>query len=794
VIPAVPQRILQIFKRRGRIIAPALILLLAWILWPRQLFHAPYSFVIEDKNGALLSARIAPDGQWRLPPGDSVPEKFVRAAAFFEDRRFFLHPGVDPLAMARAMVQNIRVRQVVSGGSTITMQVIRLSRKGKARTLPEKFIETAEALRLDLVSGKNGIMALYASHAPFGGNVVGLEAASWRYFGRPPALLSWAECATLAVLPNEPSLVRPGRNRERLRAKRDALLRKLTRYRVIDSLTCRLALAEPLPGAPQPLPDRAPHLCDRLAKVHSSSPQARIQTSLDPVLQDRVHEIVMRHARTLAGNGIFNAAALVVDIAQGRVAVYVGNTDPGDSISARGCRVDMITAPRSTGSVLKPLLFAAMLDKGELLPTTLVPDIPTSIGGYAPQNFNREFAGAVPAAAALARSLNIPAVRMLMIHGTGPFHRELVRLGMTTLFRPPEEYGISLILGGAEGTLFELTGIYASMARVVNEYAANREPDCRMPLLTMDSPFQAPASASEFPLSAAACWCALVAMEEVARPGEEVAWREFASSRHIAWKTGTSFGFRDAWALGCTPAYAIGVWVGNASGEGRPGLIGIETAAPILFDILSALPQSGPFAKPEAALWPIAVCKRSGYRMGRFCTEADTVFVPEKGLTTVGCPYHLMVHLDKSAKHRVSSACADVSAMVHRPWFVLPPAIEEYYRHVHADYVLLPAYAPWCRETGVEALMEFIYPHRGSAVYVPLERDGTRGRAVFRAAHSNPEATIHWHLDENFIGSTTTHHEMALAPPPGRHRCVLVDNDGRREEQTFMVIDREKRQ
>jgi penicillin-binding protein 1C len=795
----------RLYIYRKIILFPLCFLLAAtiWLLWPQTLFNDPWSLVIEDHTGSLLSARIAADGQWRLPPGAAVPDKFVKAMVAFEDKRFFWHPGVDPLSLCRALAQNMRAGRVKSGGSTITMQVIRLSRRGRPRTLLEKAIEIALALRLDLVKSKKEISSLYAAHAPFGGNVVGVEAAAWRYFGRPPADLSWAEAATLAVLPNEPALVHPGRNRGRLLGKRNRLLDLLRRRGDLDSLSLALARAEPLPGAPRPLPDRAPHLCDRIVinipRNGATARQFRVRTTISGPLQDLAREIVNRHGRAAAGNGIRHFGAVVLDVEKGAAFVYVGNVPCGDSgTAADGCRVDMITARRSTGSVLKPLLYAAMLDAGELLPGTLIPDIPTSIGGYTPQNFNRGYAGAVPAATALARSLNVPAVRMLVTHGVGRFHRSLTKVGMTTLFRPADEYGISLILGGAEGTLWELTGIYAGMARCVNDFGT--------PALPARNPFFPPffsaeaglcrgaKAAGESPLSAAACWLALQAMEEVARPGEESAWREFSSSKRIAWKTGTSFGFRDAWAIGCTPQYAIGVWAGNASGEGRPGLIGIEVAAPVLFDILNILPQGGGgFPKPEAELCRIAVCRQSGFRAGSWCPETDTAPAPIKGLETGACPFHQLVHLDKTGRGRVSSLCADIASMTHRPYFVLPPEIETYYRRGHADYLPLPPLAAGCADAGGIAAMGLIYPHSDAAIFIPRERDGTRGAAVLEAAHRDANATIHWHLDETYIGSTSDIHQMGVAPAAGAHILVLVDNEGRRLEKKLTVIDEESK-
>jgi len=564
-----------------------------WNCLPAALFNAPYSTVILDRNGELLGASIAADQQWRFPLATHVPDKFVQAIIGFEDRRFFQHPGVDPLAVGRAFWQNLRARHVVSGASTITMQVIRLSRPGRARTLVEKIIEMIMALRLELSASKSEILTLYATHAPFGGNVIGLEAAAWRYFGREPDKLSWGESAVLAVLPNKPALIHPGRNRGHLLKRRNALLDHLEHTGVIDSLTCKLAKSEPLPPKPVPIHRLAPHLLTRLqleglpvqqdmiGAPNVFNDPFRTRTTLIKDLQVRAAEIIRRHYIDLAGNGIHNAAAVIVEVDSGRILAYIGNVHQF-SKGEHGNHVDVIIAPRSTGSILKPLLFAAMLDSGELLPTELVPDIPTRLGGFAPQNYSRTYQGAVPASMALARSLNVPAVRMLQSYGVNRFYAQLKRLGLTTLHRPANDYGLSLILGGAEATLWDITGIYAGLARCVNNFYEKNASNQKIfsaphyvwrisndPGNSDDGFKGGPHSHPAGPLSPAACWLTLQAMLEVVRPGPEAAWRNFASTHKVAWKTGTSFGFRDGWAIGTSPDYTVGVWVGSSVGTGE---------------------------------------------------------------------------------------------------------------------------------------------------------------------------------------------------------------------------------
>lgn len=786
-----------------------------WLLWllgfgvwwhffllPDNLFLDPVSTVIKDRNGQLLGARIADDGQWRFPGSDTVPEKFAKAITTFEDNHFYIHPGVDLAAFARAMSQNIRNASIVSGGSTITMQVMRMSRKGKPRSLWQKMVEATLAIRSEMRYTKSQILAMYANNAPFGGNIVGLEAAAWRYFGRGPENLSWAEAATLAVLPNAPGLIHPGRNRSALKAKRNRLLIRMREKQVIDSITCHSAMQEPLPERPHPLPDFAPHLIDRIK--YETRENKSVVTTLDIHLQERASTILQQHQRRLLENSIHNSAALIIEVESGDVLAYIGNTLPEDG--NHGHDVDIIRSRRSTGSILKPFLFASMLDEGEILPNTLVPDIPTYYGAYKPQNYNRTFDGAVPAQLALARSLNIPAIRMLSDYGHQRFLLKLRELGMTTVDRSAEDYGLSLILGGAEASLWELASIYSSMARSVNDfhrfngkYVENefRSANFELNKSITNTETYAPKLSTENPLSAAACYQTLDALLELTRPEGESEWRNFSSSRRIGWKTGTSFGFRDAWAIGVTPTHVVAVWAGNADGEGRPGLIGLHAAAPIMFDLFDLLHTPNIwFDKPFDDMEEITVCKQSGHRASNICDQTEIQYIPRRGLNTNPCPYHQMIHLDETGQFQVHSDCEAPSNMIHKAWFILPPSEEEWYRRKHVDYASLPPWRADCKTLGeaqsIEGNMEFIYPRTASKVYVPIDLNGNPSSVVFEIAHRKDDSKVYWHLDQNFVGTTEKFHQMAFNPAPGFHTVTLVDESGERLQKSIEVIAKDQ--
>ena len=622
--------------------------------------------------------------------------------------------------------------------------------------------------------------------------MIGLETAAWRYFGRSASELSWAESATLAVLPNSPALIHPGRNRKQLKEKRDRLLASLQKKGILEETEYELACMEPLPEAPLPLPNDAPHLLERLA---AEQPGQRIQTSVRQALQRQTQALVNRYAREYSSNHIYNLAAIVADVETGEVLAYAGNaTYPADE--RRGNQVDIITSPRSTGSILKPFLYAGMLHDGLLLPSMLVSDVPLNINGFSPHNYNKTFYGAVPAHVAIERSLNVPLVRMLSQYNTGRFMSLLKSWGMTTLRFSEEHYGASLILGGAEGTLWDLSGMYASMSRVLKHYRTYNgryNPADIHPLTPFPAERKEPIRSltdsrltDKALLSSAALWYTFEAMSALNRPEEEADWQQFESMKRIAWKTGTSYGGRDAWAIGTTPRYVVGVWAGNASGEGRPGLTGVGNAAPVLFDLFSLLPGGEWFDLPYDETRPMMICRNSGHKASPYCEQTDTLYMPLSGNNTGICPYHKLVHLSADRRYRVNSSCESVDRMISRPWFVLPPAQEYYYRNYHIDYIPLPPVKPGCGQD-LNRQIELIYPEHNAILYLPKGFSGKSEKFIFKAAHARRDATIYWHLDESYLGETTENHQISCSVGQGKHLLTLIDNEGNQKKIQFEV-------
>lgn len=768
-------KILNFFKRLS-VTQKVILCILAFLVTgyifclPRHLFHVPYSTVVTDRNEELLGARIASDGQWRFPPRNTTPEKIKECLITFEDKHFYHHWGVNPFAIGRAFYQNVKNKRIVSGGSTLTMQTIRLARN-ESRTFREKLIEMIWATRLEFRASKEEILSMYISHAPFGGNVVGLDAAAWRYFGHSADDLSWAESAMLAVLPNAPAMIHLSKGRKTLLDKRNRLLKQLLEKKTIDSSTYELAISEPLPDEPHALPQIAPYLVSRFYQERNGEYS---RSTINKGIQTQVEDLAERWSNEFGRSDIRNLAILVIDIPSNQVVAYCGNVH--FDRKQGGNQVDVIQAPRSTGSILKPFLYYAMLQEGSLLPDMLLPDVPVNINGFTPQNFSMQFEGAVPASEALARSLNIPAVTMLQRYGVPKFHSFLQQIGLKTINRSSSHYGLSLILGGAEATLWDVTNAYAMMGRSLLQLPQR---SCSLLLPTSRI------TESTDPFQPGAVWQTFDALKEVNRP-EEIDWKSIPSMQTIAWKTGTSYGFRDAWAVGVTPRYAVGVWVGNATGEGKLGLVGAQTAGPVLFDIFNLLPSSSWFTRPAGIFVEAEVCRKSGHLKGRFCDEMDTLLVLPAGLRTGACPYHHLVTLSADESQRIYENCANTEPTLRKSWFTLPPVWEWYYKQHHPEYKPLPPFKAGCGEDTFQP-MQFIYPPMNARIKLPKQLDGSKGFLTVELAHNNPNATVFWHLDETYQAQTQDFHKISLQPAAGKHSLTAVDGEGNTISTTFFV-------
>jgi penicillin-binding protein 1C len=782
------RRLIDCYRQNRIKCIVVLILLIGYYLaLPKVLFKKSYSSILEASNGEILEVKIADDGQWRFPLRDSLPQKYKTCVIYFEDEYFNYHWGFNPVSIVKSAYKNYQKKGKKRGASTITQQVIRLHRDNPKRTFVEKFLELILSSRLEFRHSKDKILELYAAHTPFGGNIVGLEMASWYYFGTTADKLSWSQTAMLAVLPNAPSLIFPGKNQEQLVKKRNFLLKKLYQKKVISEEDYLLAIEEDIPQKRFALPSHSPQALQFLIKQNNGQ---RIQSSIDFSLQQKLNHLAKSYYSQYKQTEVYNLAILVADVKTRQVRAYVGNS-PTDVEHQKD--VDIIQSPRSSGSILKPLLFASMLDDGLLLPNMLVPDIPAQFGSYMPKNFKETFDGAIPAENALSRSLNIPSVLMLQQYGISRFLEHLKSMKITTLNRSADNYGLSLILGGGETSLWELCSVYANMASTLNHFNQsqiyNKQEWQTLRFDKDQNQIQKEHSGHYSVMSAAAIWHTFNAMKKVNRPEEDEAWEFYESSREIAWKTGTSFGNRDAWSIGVSKDYVVGVWVGNATGQGRPTLTGVHYAAPIMFDVFKYLPQTKWFDAPNMELTSTKVCQKSGYLANEYC-PIDLSNIIETKNSLLLCPYHKLIFLDSSKSFRVNKNYYNQQNMQREIRFVLPPVMEMYYKVNHFDYQTLPPYSDLCFDKNSRN-MDFIYPTENGKVYLTKNLEDKIQPFVCKIAHQNPRAKLYWYLNSTYLGETTQFHEMSIAPASGKHLILAIDHQGNEIRRWIEVEKRE---
>ncbi len=775
------------FKKIRRIIILGS-LLVACILYAmslrKPLFqNVSYSTVLFDDAGNLLSATISDTEQWYFEPSGVLSEKYKTALITYEDKRFYKHIGIDFKAIARAIRLNLKHKKIVSGGSTISMQTIRLSKGNPPRTVWHKIIEIILATRLEIKHSKEEILQYYAAHAPFGGNVIGVDAACWRYFNKSPEKLSWSEAALLAVLPNSPGLIHTERNRKTLKKKRDRLLYRLFTYGKIDETTYESALLESIPRRPKKLPHLADHFL-HFAKAQTG--KAQIHSTIRSEIQKKCLQIAQTESRKLKTNYIENLAILVLDIETQTVLAYVGNEDR----SNKAYYNDMVQAQRSTGSVLKPFLYASALEEGLISEGSFLPDYPFSIDGFTTKNYSGEHTGLIKANIALQKSLNIPFSYLLQQYGVEKFLHLTKELGLRGINKSSSHYGIPLILGGAESSLWDLTHAYASMGSILNTYLKQNGYYIKHPVytscLTKDcKQIEQDLTLSSSLFKAEHIWLTFENLKEVNRPSQEGEWKQFSSSIPVAWKTGTSNGFKDAWAIGVNGKYAIGVWVGNSNGEGRPGIVGSQVAAPIFFRVLHSLDGHKTFEIPIDDLTRIPTCSISGELANSAC-PIDSTYISSSSRYLTTCTYHQYILVDKTGSFKVKKSCYSANKE-QKVEFSIPPHIAYYYKQKNMYTAPLPAH-PSCVSLQQNEKVNIIYPQDDVQIYQPKVGQEERNKFVLKAYHLNEDARLMWHLDERFLGSTQKIHEMSVLLDEGIHTLLVIDEYGNKDETSFEIL------
>ncbi len=746
------------------ILAIAVIFAVGWFATPlpRPLFPDDYSTVVVDKNGRRLRVFLNSNEQWCFPPDTSqLPEKLVISAMAYEDKRFYRHFGVDFLAIIRAVRQNFSEGRIISGASTITMQVARIANP-KPRTVFNKIVEIFHSLKLESRYSKEDILRLYFDHAPYGSNIQGYRAACLRYWGVEPRQITWGESATLAVLPNSPGLINPDVDSGVLREKRDNLLRKLHNQGYIDDETLELSLLEPIPAGQIPFDFAAPHLARRL----DTKFRGRIvRTTIDRIIQREIEILASDHAEWLQSLGIKNVAVLVAETGTGQVVAYVGSQDFQDD--NRQGKVDGVIAPRSTGSLLKPFLYALAMDGAIIIPESKIKDIPTYYGSFAPNNADMSFSGLVTSREALVKSLNVPAVRLLYTYGMPDFYDFLKRAGMSNLFRRADEYGLPIILGGCEGCLWDLVSMFRALGcgGVFSGLTA----------IEGDS-----LTSGDSLISPEACWAVLDILKEVNRPGAEYYWHQYSGQRPLAWKTGTSYGHRDGWAIGVSPQWTIGIWVGNFTGEGSPNLIGAQSAGSLLFKVFNMLEidrDHAWFDKPDSLI-ELHICAETGYIAKDECEFIDTVYTPPNAIMLRKCPYHRTLFLNEDERFQVCSRCWETGHVKMVAQLVYPPEVTQYMKEMGHSFVSLPPHNPECPTLSIGNPIQIIYPTPGARLLIPRGVEGKYQKIIAKGAYSVSKGGLSWYLDGRFIGVTFDKHQIPLELGAGNHLLSAMDEEG----------------
>jgi penicillin-binding protein 1C len=734
-----------------------------WLLVPRPPLREGLGFsrVVFDREGRLLRLTLAPDERYRLwVPLARISPRIVEATLLHEDRFFRLHRGVNPVALARAAVRTYLTGGRRMGGSTLTMQLARIRYAIDSRSVGGKLVQILRALQLERHYSKQEILEAYLNLAPYGHNVEGVGAASLVYFEKEAERLGLGEALALAVIPQSPARRAPGASNGALESAGAALGRRWFGAHPGDAGQ-RAGLAGPLMArAPAALPFLAPHFVDG---VLASGGDETVVTTLDLPRQRLVERTLRAHVQRRRGIGIDNAAALLVDRRSMEVLAAVGSADfLDDRIEGQ---VDGTRARRSPGSALKPFLYGLAVEQGVVHPRSILKDAPARFRGYDPENFDGRFAGPLSATEALVRSRNVPAVEVASRLDPG-LHAFLGRAGIAGL-RPEAHYGLALVLGGAEVTMEELVRLYALLGNG----------GVLRPLRTRLS---APATPGERLLSEEAAWVVLDMLEQNPRPGSAVAG-SVARRPEVAWKTGTSHGYRDAWAVGLVGPYVLAVWVGRFDGQGNPAFVGLEAAAPLLFDVIDALWAEGriePIGRPPpAGLARVAVCAVSGKLPGPHCRHtATTWFLP--GVSPIDtCDVHREVLVDR-ARRRACAAGPGVRGEVYEFW---PSDLLRLFAEAGIPRRVPPPQAPGCRldERAARGVPPKITsPQEGVTYSLRAARVG-EDPIPLTAVTDADAREVFWFVDAELVGTARRGEPVLWPARPGRFVVRAVDDQGR---------------
>ena len=728
-----------------------------------------YSKLILSSDGKLLNASLSSDQQWRLKTGISeVNPLLIKTIIYKEDRWFRYHFGVNPIAIAMAIWLNLSSGKRVSGASTITMQVVRMLQP-RERTFANKLLECFKATQLELHHSKNEILEMYINLLPYGGNIQGIKAASFLYFGMEPEALSLAQVVTLAIIPNNPNHQRLGINNPKIVKERNYWLKKLGRGGIFDATALADALQEPLTAKRYEAPKQIPHLARLLAKTYPGKPI--LGTFIDPQIQDFIENTLRNEVNMYRGMGVGNAAVLLINNRTHSVVAYSGSA--GFNENQFQGQVDGVTSLRSPGSALKPFLYALAMDKGLITPKTILQDIPQNFNGYRPLNYDETFRGRLPASQALALSLNIPAVDLMNRLGVDIFNEKLSRGGLKWIGKHKKTLGLSVILGGCGVSLLELTNLYSCLANG----------GIRFPLrITTADETSLPGTL----FSPSSAYMITEILTGLKRPDLPNNFDNSVNLPHIAWKTGTSYGRRDAWSLGYNPEFTVGVWVGNFDGTGIPELSGADFATPILFKIFNYLTfnQKHDWFKRPAGLDFRLVCSESGLPPSETCTN----LVMDDYIPAISpnrkCDHQIPVFVDETASVSYCRSCLPQAGYRTNFFPNLSPGLIAFYEEEQIPYRKIPPHNPLCNR---------VY-HTDSPVITSL----TDGKEYILYANAKQQlqlaftATsdvnkVYWYINDKFFNQALPGQKLFFTPNAGLIKISCSDDKGRNSDISVKV-------
>ncbi|MBC3541141.1 penicillin-binding protein 1C [Rufibacter sp. H-1] len=743
--------------------------LLLNLLFPLEV-NLSYSPVITAADGTILHSYLSKDDKWRMQlEPDEISPVLQKAVLLKEDKYFYFHPGVNPVAMLRALGKNLVQGKTTSGASTITMQVARLLYPNE-RTYWHKLTEMFRALQLEWRYSKDEILQLYLNLVPYGGNIEGVKAASLLYFQQSPRQLSLAQAVALTVIPNKPSSLRIGWQNQKIVAFRNKWLQYFARQEAFPKEALEDALQEPLNAQRLDAPKIAPHFAYRMYRQHPQ--EAIIRTTLNLAVQEKVEQLAYNYLQQLKYRNIHNTAVLVINNQTNAVEAYLGSADFSDAL--HGGQVDGVRAVRSPGSTLKPLLYASAFEQGLITPKSTISDVPIDYAGYRPENYFGTYSGNITVEQALATSLNVPAVKLLDRIGVGSFVQKMKQAEFSQMKKNGDQLGLSLILGGCGVKLEELTALYASFARQ-GKYVPVR-------WLQQDS-----LSAAKQLLSPGAAFMVNQILTQLQRPDLPHNAVNSAHLPKIAWKTGTSYGRKDAWSIGYNQKYTVGLWVGNFSGEGVPELNGTDTATPLLFSIFNTIDYNSPnhWFAPPVSIGTRSVCVASGLPGNSFCQDLVTdTYLPGISPATK-CTHLKKVPVSLDGKFAYCTSCLPEGDYQLQWYPNHSPEILTYFVSQHLPYVSLPPHNPACSRIFQEYAPLISSPTAGMEY---LLEKADHQKLMLQCNPHNEVKKVYWYVNDQFLSASRGNAPVFFEPEhAGKLKISCLDDQGRNTDSYVTV-------